>query len=909
MAEQPVKYQQVYEKDLFDNFIKSTEEALKTLNKLNEGLKDTLKETQQIANQKVFEGDLDSLKRREKAIDDNRKAVEGLDKIEKERLRLEERLKNATDERAKANASLRLQIQEATRQAKENAKIEGDLGPYAQKSATLNKLRKAYKDLAIQYGTNSKEARELLQEVQDLDKELKDLDTTVGQNQRRVGDYKGELQGLKRALDAVKGSAIFVALTQLVQLVQQNETGLASFQKALAFFTATLSVSIDALVQAFTILKDTGSIESAAKAFEGFADRVQESIKATQDLVDADLASIRAIAGLNKELAKLIVSQAKFQVASEDSTLSLEEQQKALGEFQKLSRDAAILQLEIATREESLARQRRDASAARRKDEQADAATEQALAEASLNRAQAEAELNNIIAENARTARQNASDEVELQLDVLQDAAERQRNIRNRLINDERISLKERQRLINLSNEDTKSAFNAEIQLITQLNKERLLTLSGEKLQLRDSLKDFEGTEEKRKQLTLEALALQKQARNFSIDSNALISQSNTVLLNEELKQLGLTEAIRTRIIQSLNDRRDALQENKEAQDGLTESQRSANEQEQQNILTTRALFDLQQEGVNLNKVLQQLEKDRLQAEIDALQQRLLIAEKGSTEALSIQAQLNEKLLQQQQDRITKQTKAEQEAVQALIALGNEVITRRLDAQDEAIDRELQAVQRRQDQLRAISEQGRADAEQALAFEQRREAELLRQQEQQQRRRARLQLAISAVETYSSKVNAGDENALASTIRDISFLQAFVASLPAFYEGAENVGDHLGMPKIPGATKDPYLARLHGGERVVKDSLNAQLPRDMSNEELVMAGLAYREPNETTSVVVNQGLTKQDLREVMFEAVKRMPEYRGLQYDPLEESITQTWKKHNQKVKRHTKTGKTSLFN
>jgi hypothetical protein len=51
------------------------------------------------------------------------------------------------------------------------------------------------------------------------------------------------------------------------------------------------------------------------------------------------------------------------------------------------------------------------------------------------------------------------------------------------------------------------------------------------------------------------------------------------------------------------------------------------------------------------------------------------------------------------------------------------------------------------------------------------------------------------------------------------------------------------------------------------------------------------------------------MREIMIEAVKRMPEYRGLQYDPLEEAITQTWKNHNQKVKRHTKTGKTSLFN
>ena len=85
------------------------------------------------------------------------------------------------------------------------------------------------------------------------------------------------------------------------------------------------------------------------------------------------------------------------------------------------------------------------------------------------------------------------------------------------------------------------------------------------------------------------------------------------------------------------------------------------------------------------------------------------------------------------------------------------------DKRIEAIDKELEANQKRQDQLRALAEQGNQDADSNLAEAEKRQAELERQKEESLQRQARIELALSALGTYTAKVDAGEANPLAST--------------------------------------------------------------------------------------------------------------------------------------------------
>lgn len=60
----------------------------------------------------------------------------------------------------------------------------------------LNANRVAYSNLRTEQERQSTTGKELLKTIQDQDKAFKDLKNSVGQNQEKVGGYKGELEGL-----------------------------------------------------------------------------------------------------------------------------------------------------------------------------------------------------------------------------------------------------------------------------------------------------------------------------------------------------------------------------------------------------------------------------------------------------------------------------------------------------------------------------------------------------------------------------------------------------------------------------------------------------------------------------------------------------------------------------------------
>jgi len=151
---------------------------------------------------KVKEGfDFKSISGLKKANDEFDKievAFKETNKLAKEKIRLNERLKQSTSEQAKSNAVLSERLREQKKANKELAREQlGLISEYQKLSKRLISLRNEYKNLAAQNKENTKEGRALLKQVKALDSRLKGIDKTVGQSQRNVGNYSGALKGLR----------------------------------------------------------------------------------------------------------------------------------------------------------------------------------------------------------------------------------------------------------------------------------------------------------------------------------------------------------------------------------------------------------------------------------------------------------------------------------------------------------------------------------------------------------------------------------------------------------------------------------------------------------------------------------------------------------------------------------------
>lgn len=151
----------------------------------------------------------------------------------------------------------------------------------------------------------------------------------------------------------------------------------------------------------------------------------------------------------------------------------------------------------------------------------------------------------------------------------------------------------------------------------------------------------------------------------------------------------------------------------------------------------------------------------------------------------------------------------------------------RLRRKEELIDKEIALSKDRQQQLTELAKKGIEDANDNLAFEQRKQAELELKKQKQQQKAKLVELGLNALKTYTTKLENKDKNPLGSTIKDISFLTAFIRTLPAFYEGTENTGKGGDVDN-----KGGFLSVLHPNERVMTAEQNKAL-NGLSNNDIV----------------------------------------------------------------------------
>ena len=166
----------------------------------------------------------------------------------------------------------------------------------------------------------------------------------------------------------------------------------------------------------------------------------------------------------------------------------------------------------------------------------------------------------------------------------------------------------------------------------------------------------------------------------------------------------------------------------------------------------------------------------------------------------------NEEIRKDNEETAKEGAKLLNEQIQVLIDANNKRSEERLAA----IDEEIADSERREDELRRIAEGGSADATENLAFEQRKQAELAEKKEKEIKRQQNTALVLGAIESYSAKTAAGDENALGNTLAEIAQLKIAIAALDFFYEGTDDTGKAQGALDANGGR----LAVLHDNEQV-----------------------------------------------------------------------------------------------
>jgi regulator of replication initiation timing len=150
------------------------------------------------------------------------------------------------------------------------------------------------------------------------------------------------------------------------------------------------------------------------------------------------------------------------------------------------------------------------------------------------------------------------------------------------------------------------------------------------------------------------------------------------------------------------------------------------------------------------------------------------------------------------------------------------------------IDKEISAAEKQADIYRTLAANGNINAKESLAEQERIIAEGNRRKEREQKRQQRMELANTIYQTYASHAAKDPKTALMNTIKDASLLQAFISSLPMFYDGTEDTGAGGGVDG-----KGGFHAVLHPHERVIPKSLNDQIG-NLTNEQLTRLAMEYQ---------------------------------------------------------------------
>ncbi len=594
-----------------------TMEGLKSTTK--EGRDEILKNSQIIdksasqydaLNQEVSVLDKSIEKLTKEQEDFNKSSQETL-KLNKEKQKLTKKLSSLDQEQAKDIAKTRVQIQERNKALKQSARESlGLVSLYEKEAKRLVDLRKKYKNVALAQGENSKAAKNLQKEVIELDEKLKSVDESAGQFQRSVGDYPDLFQsavgGVKSFGTALKGllanpiGATFTALIAVLSVLfaawKKTAAGARIFAKAGALvdglFTSLVGVADNlakGMVKVFEdplgALKEFGSflvsqvinrfsaipllLKATGSAFSALANRDVDALK--KSALDAGKAIIQLNTGLDASQqqsvidgfnnltdsisdttkALLALEEAQFRVKNQNRELQKEAERlttteeklnsirddatKSFAEREAASENARITLEKRTNTELKLAKNNLDLINAELKIRKSNGEDIQEILDRQLDSyvafVQAEREYTLAVRENEKERDQLKQDRLEKDLDILIDGFDNQKSINERIIADDKRVLDERRALFDQTRSLSNDTFDQQIKTIQQFTDQ-------------------------------------------AIDANDLLAESDAVVLNEKIRQLGLSEIIEGRLLEVIRERRTVTQDLADIERDLAEAEK-----------------------------------------------------------------------------------------------------------------------------------------------------------------------------------------------------------------------------------------------------------------------------------------------------------------------------------------------
>jgi hypothetical protein len=228
--------------------------------------------------------------------------------------------------------------------------------------------------------------------------------------------------------------------------------------------------------------------------------------------------------------------------------------------------------------------------------------------------------------------------------------------------------------------------------------------------------------------------------------------------------------------------------------------------------------------------------EDEQNAKIDEYNEKRNVAYEKGLETRATKRETDaKKEIEDEKDALAKK-KAYWQTLDDMVKLSTDFFITQSEKRIAQIDKEIEKAQSHYDHLKALAENGNINAEQSLAEQQKIIDEANKKRMKEEKLQQRIKLAQSVYDTYSKKVqDPNTKNALADTIKDVTLLQTFINSLPAFEKGIEDTGTNgKGVDGRGG-----FHAILHPNERVIPKDLNQKIG-DLSNTELAQIASNYR---------------------------------------------------------------------
>ena len=663
-------------------------------------------------------------------------------------------------------------------------------------------------------------------------------------------------------------------------------------------------------------------------------ENIDETIKKTFEYEDALARATQTIDKNNKAIEELRGEEELLSEQAGDMTLSFDKQRQAQAQYNKVLKDRIGKEKELAEANVDLQvlkiRQKLIEKGFQYNNEQiknleflkdeearmkinSDQLAE--LADAKRELIAIDNELASAQAKNAMEARNTAKDDFEKQLDYAIDAFDVQKTINERIINNEKTTLAQRDALTEETRRLADSAFANQVKLVQDYTKQRIdfdkLLKMTDEAEIRRTLDKFDLNEttltrileilKERKIVNQDLADIEDETAKKRIENNKAIAES---IHNEGQENFDFTVELMEKAFDEEKKLRDkSLNDEKvKGAESIDQLKQRLNQirDERKKQLRVQASFErleVQNELIEEDQKAQKIEEINNKLQNDIIRIENETAEKKKD--------LDEEEIQNEEDKAEKLAELEKQRAEDRMAIAQAITDAHdfyADRRIAKIDEEIEASQKRFDNLQDLANQGNILAKESLAEETKLIAEQTRKREQLEKRKQRVQFANTVLQTYMKNSSDPDvKKPLQKTITDTVLLTEFIKSF-SFFDGTEDTGTH--GQGIDG--RGGFLSVLHPNERVVPKKNNDMIG-NMSNDDL--AQLAYNYQNGllrdvTDGVTVSNSVSGVDVLAKKLDSLERTISNKPEHNIELEQIIDGAMA-----ITRRTKQGNTKIFN